>query len=45
MILALARPQLGYAWEESTSAGIDIAIALDISVSHGAPTTSTPTTA
>lgn len=36
VIVALARPQLGYAWEESTSAGIDIAIALDTSVSMSA---------
>jgi Ca-activated chloride channel family protein len=36
LILALARPQLGYAWEESTTEGIDIQIALDISGSMGA---------
>ncbi len=35
-ILALARPQLGYAWEESLTEGIDIAIALDISGSMAA---------
>jgi Ca-activated chloride channel family protein len=34
--LALARPQLGYAWEESTTEGIDIQIALDVSGSMGA---------
>jgi len=36
LIAALARPQLGYAWEESRTAGIDIAIALDTSVSMSA---------
>ncbi len=36
LILALARPQLGYAWEESLTEGIDIQIALDISGSMGA---------
>jgi Ca-activated chloride channel family protein len=36
VLLALARPQLGYAWEESRTAGIDIAIALDTSVSMSA---------
>lgn len=35
-IVALARPQLGYAWEESLTEGIDIAIVLDISGSMGA---------
>ncbi len=35
-VVALARPQLGYAWEESTTEGIDIQIALDISGSMGA---------
>ncbi len=34
--LALARPQLGYAWEESLTEGIDIQIVLDISGSMGA---------
>lgn len=33
---ALARPQLGYAWEESLTEGIDIELALDISGSMGA---------
>lgn len=36
VVVALARPQLGYAWEESTTEGIDIQIALDISGSMGA---------
>lgn len=36
LILALARPQLGYAWEESLTEGIDIQIVLDISGSMGA---------
>jgi len=36
LVLGLARPQLGYAWEESLTEGIDIAIALDISGSMGA---------
>lgn len=36
LIVALARPQLGYAWEESLTEGIDIQIALDISGSMGA---------
>jgi len=35
-VVALARPQLGYAWEEATTEGIDIQIALDISGSMGA---------
>jgi Ca-activated chloride channel family protein len=34
--VALARPQLGYAWEESTTEGIDVQIALDVSGSMGA---------
>ncbi len=34
--IALARPQLGYAWEQSTSEGIDIQIALDVSGSMAA---------
>jgi len=34
--LALARPQLGYAWEETSSEGIDIEITLDVSGSMGA---------
>jgi Ca-activated chloride channel family protein len=36
LVLALARPQLGYAWEESLTEGIDIVICLDISGSMGA---------
>jgi Ca-activated chloride channel family protein len=36
LVFALARPQLGYAWEESLTEGIDIEIALDISGSMGA---------
>jgi Ca-activated chloride channel family protein len=36
LALALARPQLGYAWEESLTQGIDIQIVLDISGSMGA---------
>lgn len=35
-VVALARPQLGYSWEESTTEGIDVQIALDISGSMGA---------
>lgn len=35
-LVALARPQLGFAWEESLTEGIDIEIALDISASMGA---------
>jgi Ca-activated chloride channel family protein len=34
--VALARPQLGYAWEETTTEGIDIEVLLDISGSMGA---------
>lgn len=34
--LALARPQLGYAWEESLTEGIDIQIVLDVSGSMAA---------
>lgn len=34
--LALARPQLGYSWEESLTEGIDIEIALDVSGSMAA---------
>jgi Ca-activated chloride channel homolog len=34
--IALARPQLGYAWEEATTEGIDIQIALDVSGSMAA---------
>lgn len=36
LVAALARPQLGYALEESLTEGIDIEIALDISGSMGA---------
>lgn len=36
LFVALARPQLGYAWEESLTDGIDIEIVLDISGSMGA---------
>ncbi len=36
LIIALARPQLGYRWQESSTQGIDIEIALDISGSMGA---------
>ncbi len=36
LVLAMARPQLGYAWEESLTEGIDIEIALDVSGSMGA---------
>jgi Ca-activated chloride channel family protein len=35
LAVALARPQLGYSWEESLTEGIDIAIALDVSGSMG----------
>ncbi len=36
LVMALARPQLGYAWEESLTEGIDIQLVLDISGSMGA---------
>jgi Ca-activated chloride channel homolog len=36
LVVALARPQMGYAWEESLTEGIDIVIVLDISGSMGA---------
>lgn len=36
LVLALARPQLGYSWEESLTEGIDIEIVLDVSGSMGA---------
>lgn len=36
LITALARPQLGYSWEESLTEGIDIEIVLDVSGSMGA---------
>ena len=36
LVVALARPQLGYEWEESLTEGIDIQIVLDTSGSMGA---------
>jgi Ca-activated chloride channel family protein len=36
LVAALARPQLGYAWEESLTEGIDIQLVLDVSGSMGA---------
>jgi Ca-activated chloride channel family protein len=36
VVVALARPQRGYAWEESLTEGIDIVVALDLSGSMGA---------
>lgn len=36
LVVALARPQLGYAWEESLTEGIDIVVVLDVSGSMGA---------
>lgn len=36
LVFALARPQLGYSWEESLTEGIDIELVLDISGSMGA---------
>jgi Ca-activated chloride channel family protein len=36
LVVALARPQLGYSWEESLTEGIDIQVVLDISGSMGA---------
>ena len=36
LIAALARPQLGYSWEESLTEGIDITVVVDISGSMGA---------
>lgn len=36
LIVALGRPRLGYAWEESLTEGIDIQIALDVSGSMAA---------
>lgn len=35
LAVALARPQIGYAWEESLTEGIDIQIVLDVSGSMG----------
>ncbi len=36
LVAALARPQLGYTWEESLTEGIDIQVVLDVSGSMGA---------
>lgn len=36
LVIALARPRVGYAWEESLTEGIDIQIVLDVSGSMGA---------
>lgn len=36
LIAALARPQLGFSWEETTTEGIDIQLALDVSGSMAA---------
>ncbi|HET9766735.1 MAG TPA: VWA domain-containing protein [Thermoanaerobaculia bacterium] len=36
LVFALARPQLGYAWEETSTEGVDIQLVLDISGSMGA---------
>jgi Ca-activated chloride channel family protein len=36
LFVALARPQLGYAWEESLTEGIDIQVVLDVSGSMAA---------
>jgi Ca-activated chloride channel family protein len=36
LVVALARPQLGYAWEETSTEGIDIQLVLDVSGSMGA---------
>ena len=36
LIVALARPQLGFHWRETTTEGIDIQLALDVSGSMGA---------
>lgn len=36
LVLALARPRLGYSWEEATTEGIDIQIVVDTSGSMGA---------
>ncbi|HMB52571.1 MAG TPA: VWA domain-containing protein [Thermoanaerobaculia bacterium] len=36
LLLALARPQLGYSWEESLTEGIDIQLVLDVSGSMAA---------
>jgi Ca-activated chloride channel homolog len=36
LVVALSRPRLGYAWEESLTEGIDIQVALDVSGSMAA---------
>lgn len=36
LVLALARPRLGYSWEEATTEGIDIQIVIDVSGSMAA---------
>jgi Ca-activated chloride channel family protein len=36
LVLALARPRLGYSWEEATTEGIDIQIVVDVSGSMAA---------
>jgi Ca-activated chloride channel family protein len=36
LVVALARPRLGYSWEEATTEGIDIQIVLDVSGSMAA---------
>jgi Ca-activated chloride channel family protein len=36
LVVAMARPQLGYSWEESLTEGIDIEVLLDVSGSMGA---------
>jgi Ca-activated chloride channel homolog len=36
LVVALARPQLGYAWEESETEGIDIELVIDVSGSMAA---------
>ena len=36
LFIALARPQLGFSWEETTTEGIDIQLALDVSGSMAA---------
>ncbi len=36
LVVALARPQLGYAWEQTSTEGIDIQLVLDMSGSMGA---------
>lgn len=36
LVVALARPQLGYSWEETSTEGVDIQLVLDVSGSMGA---------